>query len=214
MRPLGVMGGTFDPVHFGHLRLAEEAADALGLEAVVWSPAGRPPHRSAPRAAAAARLEMVRRAIAGNPRFRLDKGEAQSAEPSYTVTLLERLRAACGAQPLVLLLGADAFLGLAAWHRWRELSGLAHLAVATRPGHELAADALPRALADHLPPPVNDPSPLEGAPAGRVVRFAMTPLGISASLLRAHLAAGVSARYLLPEAVREYILLNRLYRAE
>lgn len=212
MRPLGVMGGTFDPVHFGHLRLAEEACDALGLGDVLWSPAGRPPHRHTPAADAAARAEMVRLAVAGNPRFRVDAGEARSGEPSYTVALLQRLRAACGTQPLVLLLGSDAFLGLATWHRWRELAGLAHLAVATRPGYDLAEAVLPRELAEHLPAPVGDPAVLATAPAGRVVQFAMTPLGISASLLRARIAAGVSVRYLLPDPVREYIHRQHLYR--
>ena len=212
MRPLGVMGGTFDPVHFGHLRLAEEAADALDLDAVVWSPAGRPPHRHPPRAEAAQRLDMVRLAIAGNPRFVLDESEARSDGPSYTVALLERLRAAHAARPLVLLLGSDAFLGLPGWHRWRELIGLAHLAVATRPGYDLAQDAWNGELAAHLPQPVNEPAALRAAPAGCIVPFAMTPLGISASLLRARLAAGVSTRYLLPDPVREYIDRHSLYR--
>ena len=114
-RPLGIFGGTFDPVHFAHLRLAEEAADALGLAGVRWIPAGRPALREAPRVSAGQRLEMVRLAIAGNPRFVLDEAEVRAAQPSYTVPTLERLRqpALCGAQrPLVLLVGAVAFAGM------------------------------------------------------------------------------------------------------
>jgi nicotinate-nucleotide adenylyltransferase len=212
LRPLGLLGGTFDPVHFGHLGLAEEACDALGLEAVVWSPAGRPPHRTLPCAGARDRTEMVRLAIAGNPRFSLDETEAASDAPSYTVSALERLRVLHGRRPLVLLLGSDAFLGLATWHRWRDLFGLAHIAVATRPGSELAA-ALPAALAAGVPRLDTDAAVLGREASGSAVRFAMTPLAISASLLRARCAAGFSVRYLLPDPVREYILQHQLYRA-
>jgi len=211
--PLGLLGGTFDPVHYGHLRLAEEACEALGLAGVSWIPAGRPPHRAAPRVASAHRLEMVRRAVAGNPAFSVDAAETTSDEPSYTVTTLERLRAGQAARPLVVLMGADAFLGLPAWHRWRELFALAHIGVATRPGFALSPDDWPAELAaacaDRLG---SDAAVLRSAPAGRVVDFSMTPLAISASLLRAQLAAGASVRYLLPDPVREYIEVQQLYR--
>ena len=213
MRPLGLLGGTFDPVHYGHLRLAEEAREALDLDEVRWIPAGRPPHRQAPRVAASHRLEMVRQAVAGNPAFTVDDAETASGEPSYTVATLERLRAEQGARPLLLLMGADAFLGLAAWHRWRDLFALAHIGVATRPGVELSPADLPAELAAACAGRLDDaPDALKTAPAGRVVRFAMTPLAISASLLRARLAAGRSARYLLPDPVREYIDRQQLYR--
>lgn len=210
--PLGLLGGTFDPVHYGHLRLAEEAREALGLAEVRWIPAGRPPHRAAPRVAAAHRLEMVRRAVADNPAFTVDDAEIRAAGPSYTVITLERLRAEMPARPLVLLLGADAFLGLPGWHRWRELFGLAHIGVATRPGFALSPEEWPAGLAQVCAGRIDaDGAGLRAAPAGRIAGFAMTPLAISASALRAQLAAGASARYLLPEPVREYIRLHRLY---
>lgn len=212
-RPLGLLGGTFDPVHFGHLRLAEEAREALDLDQVLWIPAGRPPHRLLPRAAAADRLEMVRLAIAGNPHFALDDAEAGSDTPSYTVLTLERLRRLHGGRPLLLVLGSDAFLGLPGWHRWRELFDLAHIAVATRPGFELSAEEMDTALAEEFSPRLGSgPADIAGAPAGRIVPFAMTPLDISASLIRARLAAGVSVRYLIPDPVREYIDRQHLYR--
>ena len=212
--PLAVLGGTFDPVHCGHLRLAEEAREAFDLAQVRWIPAGLPPHRQPPCVSAAHRLEMVRRAVAGNPAFTVDAAETASGEPSYTVTTLERLRAEQGGRPLLLLMGADAFHGLADWHRWRDLFGLAHLAVATRPGFELALAELPAELAAACKGRLDGGADaLRAAPAGRVVQFAMTPLAISASLLRARLAAGLSVRYLLPDPVREYILQNNLYRA-
>jgi nicotinate-nucleotide adenylyltransferase len=211
--PLGLLGGTFDPVHYGHLRLAEEAREALDLAGVRWIPAGQPPHRPAPRVAAAHRLEMLRQAVSGNPAFTVDDAETASGGPSYTVTTLERLRAEQGSRPLVLLMGADAFLGLAAWHRWRDLFALAHIGVATRPGFELSLTDLPAELAAACAERLDDtPAVLRTAPAGRVVQFAMTPLAISASLVRARLAAGLSVRYLLPDPVREYIDRQQLYR--
>ncbi len=217
-QPLGVFGGTFDPLHYGHLRLAEEAADALGLARVRWIPAGQPALRGAPQASAAQRLEMVRLAIAGNPRFEVDAAEVDEAEvrrarPSYTVTTLERLRAACGArQPLVLLVGADAFANLAVWHRWEALFDLAHIGVAHRPGFPLDPAKLPAALATcYRERACQDSSALAAAPAGRIAAFAMTPLDISATKIRALLSKRCSARYLMPDAVIAYINKNHLY---
>jgi nicotinate-nucleotide adenylyltransferase len=211
--PLGLLGGTFDPIHFGHLRLAEEAREALDLARVLWIPAGRPPHRKEPRAAASDRLAMVRLGIAGNPYFTPDEAEIDSAVPNYTVTTLERLRAAHSGRPLVLLTGSDAFLGLPTWQRWRELFDLAHIGVATRPGSDLAIEDMAAELAAEYARRLGGASDLRAARAGRIVPFAMTSLAISASLIRARLAAGVSVRYLLPDPVREYIDREHLYRA-
>jgi nicotinate-nucleotide adenylyltransferase len=207
---LGLFGGTFDPIHLGHLRLAEEAREALGLAGVCFIPAGMPPHRDIPRTPAVHRLEMVRQAIAGNPAFCCDDAEVRSEERSYTVLTLERLRAQYSDRPLVLLLGADAFLGLAGWHRWQEILRFAHVAVAGRPGH--AADELPAGLLDTLGHRVSrDAARLHTAPAGAVVRFDMTPLAISATEIRAMLHNGRSPRYLLPDSVVDYIAAHSLY---
>src|SRR5438552_3825226 len=146
--PIGIMGGTFDPVHFGHLRLAQEAAEILGLERVRWVPAGQPWHRVAPRAPANHRLEMVRLAIGKNDVFELDDAEIRQTAPGYTVETLERLRSEFGPQrSLVLLLGTDAFRNLSSWERWRDLFPLAHVFVAQRPGHSLTPGGMPAALA-------------------------------------------------------------------
>lgn len=208
--PLGLFGGTFDPIHNGHLRLAEEAREALGLAGVRFIPAGTPPHRHTPQTAAAHRLEMVRRAIAGNAAFDCDDSEVRSEGRSYTVLTLERLRAQHGTRPLVLLLGADAFAGLASWHRWQEIAQLAHIAVATRPGHDREAlpDALRAALGECIG---DDPAALRASPAGTIVRFDITPLAISATEIRAMLGHGRSPRYLLPDSVVDYIAAHSLY---
>lgn len=209
---VGFFGGTFDPVHFGHLRLAEEAADTLGLGRVLFSPAGQPPHRDPPRVAAGDRLAMVAAAIAGNPRFALDAGEAHSAGPSYTVTTLARLRREFGvSRPLVLLLGSDAFAALNLWHRWREIFALAHVAVTHRPGAGWAT-TLPEDLAAQLARRrVDSPAELATAPSGLIYGFTMTPLEISATVIRDLLANRRSPRYLLPDAVLDYIRAHRLY---
>jgi nicotinate-nucleotide adenylyltransferase len=214
-RPLGIFGGTFDPVHFGHLRLAEEAADSLDLAGIRWIPAGQPALRETPQVTAGQRLAMVRLATAGNPRFSVDAAEVETARPSYSVPTLERLRQAeaCGRQrPLVLLLGADAFNGLPKWHRWQSLFDLAHLAVAHRPGFAIDGEQLPTALARHYRDRVcASPALLAESPAGRIVTFAMTPLAISATRIRTLLASGGSARYLLPDEVLTYIRKQDLY---
>lgn len=216
--PLGLLGGTFDPIHLGHLRLAEEARDALQLSAIRFIPAGDPPHRRAPVSSALHRLELVRLAVADNPAFAVDDSEIRNAGKSYTVLTLERLRDTLGpTRPLVLILGADAFQGLPNWHRWTELIGLAHMAVANRPGTTAHRRRWPGALSAELARTLRervstDPGALREAPAGRVVPFDMTPLAVSASLVRELVGSGHSARYLLPDSVLDYIARHNLYR--
>jgi nicotinate-nucleotide adenylyltransferase len=209
------MGGTFDPVHFGHLRLAQEAAEILGLERVRWVPAGRPWHRTQPRAPAKHRLEMVRLAIRGNALFELDDAEIRQGSPGYTVETLERLREKLGAaRPLVLLLGTDAFRGLTTWERWRELFELAHVFVAQRPGHSLTPGGMSAALASEWRKRAGTPDALRRRPAGSIVAYGTTALDISASAIRAHFAQSRSPRYLLPSAVLDYIHAHRLYASD
>lgn len=213
--PLGLFGGTFDPVHFGHLRLAEESIDHLGLCGVRWIPAGQPPHRGAPQVTAEQRLEMVLRSTANNGKFSIDASEVEAAEPSYTVHTLERLRRELGDdRSLVLLVGADAFAGLPGWHRWRDIFSLAHVAVSHRPGFPVEAASLPQELASEFNDRrLADAAGLKQAPAGGVVTFAMTQLAISATQIRKLLANGLSARYLLPDSVLDYIHRNQLYKS-
>ena len=212
--PLGLFGGTFDPVHFGHLRLAEESIAHLGLGGVRWIPAGQPPHRGTPQVTPLQRLEMVRLAKASKARFSLDPSEVEAEAPSYTVHTLERLRRELGAQQsLVLLVGADAFAGLATWHRWRDIFALAHVAVSHRPGFPVEISSLPHELATEFNDRrLTNVDGLKASPAGGIVTFAMTQLAISATQIRKLLANDLSARYLLPDSVLDYIQTHSLYR--
>lgn len=213
--PLGILGGTFDPVHRAHLALARAARDRLGIPQVLWIPAGLPPHRQAPKAAAEHRLAMVAAAIAAETGFLLDRGEARRLEASYTVPTLERLRQQFGEQrPFVLLLGADAFLGLPSWYRWREILALAHLAVATRPG--FALDAVGPPLADLLSRR-RLAAPDFRERAGGIHVFPLSAGTVSATAVRAKIAAGASDAELLeliPPPVLAYIRRHRLYSAD
>lgn len=194
-RPLAIFGGTFDPVHIGHLTVAWEAAELLDAE-VRLMPANVPPHRPAPLASAAERVAMLRAALAGQSRLTLDARELEREGPSYTIDTLRELRAEQGDRPLVLLLGADAFAGLPGWHRWRELFGFAHVGVLSRPGVEATLpDVLEEEVADRL---VDDALALRATPCGKLLELAVTPLEISATRIRELLAAGRDPRYLLP----------------
>lgn len=207
--PVGIFGGTFDPVHYGHLRTAFEVRRALGLREVRFVPAGDPPHRAPPQLPAARRLELVRAAIRDEPGFVADDRELRRAGRSYTVLTLEELRAAEPRVPLCLIAGMDAFLGLPTWHRWEELLQLAHLVVAPRPGYAVpAAGVLGDLLAAHRAGSAAD---LRSAPAGRILFQPVTQLEISSTGLRELLAAGGDPRYLLPDAARELILASGCY---
>jgi nicotinate-nucleotide adenylyltransferase len=208
----GILGGTFDPVHLGHVALAEAALARLPLSEVLWMPSGSPGHRAPPVASARDRLAMLRLATGSNGRFRIDAAELESDEPTYTVHTLTRLRAQLGgAQPLVLLLGSDSFLSLPTWLRWRELFDLAHIAHVSRPGH-LASDGGPSPeLSAEIARRSARGEQLAASAAGRVASFDMPPLDISSSAIRARLAAGQDTRHLLPAAVLAYIGTQRLY---
>ncbi len=214
--PIGILGGTFDPIHYGHLRLGEELGEALRLEEVRLLPSGTPPHRSSPLASSEHRLAMTRLAVEGNARFRVDDREIHRTGPGYMFDTLTSMRAESGAtQPLVLLLGADAFLELATWHRWHELFGLAHIAVAHRPGFpvERWTSQMPQPLArEYDARLMHQPLAVHLSTAGGIVVVPFTALDISATALRELLRAGKSPRYLLPTPVLDYIRSNDLYK--
>jgi len=196
---IGVMGGSFDPIHYGHLRTAFELAQALALAQVRFMPAGDPPHRETPLAPGALRLEMVRAAVAGEPAFAVDDREIRRTGRSYTFDTLTGLRAELPGRPLCLLLGMDAFLGMPTWHRWREIFDLAHVVVAHRPGWKAPTQGpLGEVMVDRGTGSVRD---LHDATAGRIYVHAVTQLEISSTDLRALIARGRDPRYLVPDSV-------------
>jgi nicotinate-nucleotide adenylyltransferase len=210
-RALAILGGTFDPVHNAHLRVAWEAAEQLDAE-VRLIPANVPPHRDPPIATARERAAILRAALRGQDRLVLDERELRREGPSWTIDTLIELRDEIGPErPLVLLVGADAFLGLSSWHRWGELFDYAHIGVLTRPGHEIAT--LPTELRIKVASRrTSDPNALVASPSGRVLPMPVTPLEISATEVRAVLATGGEPRYLMPDAVLEDPRLLAPYR--
>lgn len=211
--PIGLLGGTFDPIHLAHLRLAQEALDTCALGQVRFIPNARPPHRSTPGVSPQHRFRMVELAIAGEARFLADDRELRRDTASYTIDTVADLRRELGDErPLCLIVGADAFALFDTWKRWQALLDSVHVIIATRPGSatepaggELRDQAARRRTAD-----VAD---LNRAPGGRIYRLPITALDISASAIRRELAAGRSPRYLLPDSVLGYIASNHLYRS-
>jgi nicotinate-nucleotide adenylyltransferase len=202
--PVAILGGTFDPIHLGHLRIAEEVADALQLEQVVLIPSGHPPHRAPPTFNVEQRLALCQLAVRNNPRFAVDAREIRKATPSFTVETLEQLRAERPDAPLILILGADAFLGLPSWHRWSELLTLAHIAVVSRPGVQLVEQQLPTLLQTVYRERLVATRPHEAVRAqkhGLIVPVQVTALDISATRIRSLLKQGQSVRYLVPDSV-------------
>lgn len=210
MRPLAILGGTFDPVHVGHLRVAWEAADALDAE-VKLVPVNVPPHRPQPAATPAQRVAILEAALAGQSRLGLDRRELARNGPSYTIDTLAELRAEIGTRPLVLLVGADAFAGLPTWHRWRELFEYAHIGVLTRGGVQAA---IPEVLAMEVAARrTMDVADIGATAAGRVIDLPVSALAISATRIRALLSAGAEPRWLVPDALLADAGLLAAYRA-
>ncbi len=205
-----IFGGTFDPVHFGHLRTALDVREALGIPRVYLLPCRTPPHRPEPQLPASARLELLQLAVQDEPALQVDTRELEREGPSWMVDTLQSLRNETGAdEPLCLALGMDALAGLAGWHRWRDLTGLCHLVVMQRPDSDWPTEG---EVADWLKGAVtSDLGALQKRPAGRVVSVPVTQLDISSTAIRQRLAAGGNARYLLPEAVLKRITQENWY---
>lgn len=209
---IGILGGTFDPIHYGHLRPALEIQEALGLEAVRFIPSAEPPHRDKPQASAQQRLMLVREAIRDQPGFELDDRELRRSGPSYMVDTLQSLREELGSQtPLGLILGLDAFLGLESWSRWQSLFEQAHLLITHRPGWSLRDLHAGSSLAGEIETRFTEPERLARQPAGKLSFQAVTQLDISASGIRQQLAEGRDIRYLLPDGVYELIKTQHIY---
>lgn len=210
LSPVGIFGGTFNPVHYGHLRSALELVERLNLAYLNLMPCAVPPHRQAPTCAAQHRAAMVELAVAGEPRLHCDPRELRRPGNSYTIDSLMELRDELGdGFSLCLVMGCDAVLNITSWHRWQELLDWAHIVVIARPGwHFPQSGAVADWLAEHR---LADAGALRRNPGGGIIVEELRPLAISSTEIRAMLAAGRSARYLLPEAVLDYIRAHKLY---
>ena len=209
MRPMGVFGGTFDPIHYGHLRSAFEMMQVLRFDEVRFIPCGDPPHRGTTFASASERLRMVELATAGQDGFVVDDREMLRQGPSYSIDTLLSLREEFAERALGLIVGMDAFLGLPGWHRWAELLDVAHIIVAHRPGWK-APDMGPlgEMISEFGTHRVDD---LHTAPNGRIHIHAVTQLEISSTEIRELVAAGRDPRFLMPDTVRDEISASGCY---
>ncbi len=210
---IGVLGGTFDPIHDGHLAMARFARTQLDLSKVLLIPAGFPWQRQ-PRASAEDRLHMAELAVVQQPFIEVDAREVRRPTPTYTLDTLEELHASYGSdQPFCLILGSDAFLNLPTWKEWTRVLELAHVVVLCRPGFDLPVE--------HLSPPLREAwdarqgsvAELQNSPGGRMIRLEMPPVPISSTQIRHALAHSLSSlEDLLPPPVLNYIETHHLYR--
>lgn len=210
LQSVGIFGGTFDPVHIGHLRTAVELRQLLELNEIRLLPNAQPPHRELPGVSADRRLSMLKIAVADEPGLVVDDRELRRAGPSYTIDTLRELRTELGDQVAICLcIGMDSLVNLASWRQWQVLADFAHIVVAARPGWRLPSTGdVMTWLASKL---TADPGELKMVAAGRVLVAELTLLPVSASAIRDDLKAKRSVRYLTPDRVIEYIERNHLY---
>jgi len=214
MRCIGLLGGTFDPIHFGHLRMAQELAESLSLDEVRFIPSANPPHKAPPLVSAEHRAAMVQLAIAGNPIFKFDDRELHRTGASYTFDTLLSLRSELVQNTsLVLFMGSDAFTKFDTWHRWDEIIQLCHIALVQRPLASIK-EPLPKVLDtflhNHYTENAED---LHESSAGYVTMQPITPLDISSTAIRNSLQSGHSARYLMPDNALDYVHSHQLYNS-
>lgn len=208
-KAIGILGGTFDPIHYGHLRMALELYEALSLSKVHLVPSFQPVHRNLPIASPEQRLKMVEYAISNEPAFYADAREIKRQGPSYTIDSLFELRQEMPNVPLALLIGIDAFLGFSSWYRFEEILQVAHLVIAHRPQYDLPTSGiLAELLQDHLQHQVGF---IHHQIAGGILLQPITALDISATLIRKQIAMERNPRYLLPDNVYDHIKQHRIY---
>ncbi len=207
--PLAILGGTFDPVHFAHLRCADEVREKLGLETAFLLPGGNPPHRMRPQASNRQRLEMLQLAILDFPHLQIDRRELDREGPSYMIDTLQDLRKEFPGRPVVLVIGQDAANHLHSWHRWQALFDLAHIVVMTRPG--VMTEYQPELAKQFLQRECTDVAAISQTEAGHVLALEVTAIDICATTIQSMLRLGRSPRTMLPAAVLDYIFDQGLY---
>lgn len=212
---VGIFGGTFDPIHYGHLRIAEEIVETVGLQKMYFVPAGIPRLRHSPVASPQHRVEIVRLAIQKNPDFVLDEREIYRDSVSYSIDTAREFKQEFGEEVrLCLVLGADAFIKLPEWKNWKELFNLCHFIVSTRPGYTLTLikELLSKELREECSQRwVSNTESLKKNASGLIFIASTTMLDISATTIRAHIAVGRSVRHLVPSVTVNYISENKLY---
>ena len=212
---VGIFGGTFDPIHYGHLRVAEEIVETVGLQKMYFVPAGMPRLRHSPVASPQHRVEIVRLAIQKNPDFVLDEREIYRDGVSYSIDTVREFKQEFGEEiRLCFVLGADAFINLPEWNNWKELFNLCHFIVSTRPGYTLTLikELLSKELREECSQRwVSNTESLKKDTSGLIFIASTTMLDISATSIRAHIAAGRSVRHLVPSVTVNYISENKLY---
>ena len=209
---IGILGGTFDPIHFGHLRPALEISQQLALSELRFIPSATPPHRWQPEASSQQRLEMVQLAIKGVPQFKLDNREYQREGASYTVDTLQSIRDEVGdVRPLCMILGMDAFNTFTQWHQWQKILTLCHIVISSRPNYDDSPidKTMDNWMQSHY---CDDSALLSQSPAGKLYFCEVTQLDISATALRQTIKADGSPRYLTSKDVVAYIQSNDLYK--
>ena len=208
---IGILGGTFDPIHYGHIRPARELIDRLPFDEIRFMPSSVPPHRAQPLASTRQRLDMVKMAIQGIHGFTLETCELERSGPSYMVDSLLELRQGLGPDvPLVLIMGSDAFLGLTGWYRWQMLTDHAHILVTRRPDYVMKPEA---ELAVWLMSRQINPGQLADSPGGHVAMISQEEVDISSTRIRAMIREQQDIRGLLPDRVCDYIKEEGLYLA-
>jgi nicotinate-nucleotide adenylyltransferase len=209
--PLALFGGTFDPVHYGHLRCAEESRQKLCLDKLFLLPAGQPAHKDSPGASTAQRLHMLHLAQKEFPQLELDLSEINREGPSYMVDTLAGIRGQNPDKPLILLIGQDSANELNRWHRWSELFSLAHIVILSRPGIEVGyRSELAQQIEKRL---VDDANMLSQSQAGCVLQLKVNAIDICATTIKSMMQLGRSPSSMLPGSVLEYIIENGLYTA-
>lgn len=212
LKPVGVYGGTFDPIHYGHLRPNLELCECFNMQEVRFIPAFLPPHREQPATSAKLRREMTALAIESESRFVLDERELERGGPSYMVDTLKSLRTDFPQNPLCLLLGMDAFLGINHWYHWQKLLDYAHIIVSQRPDTDFGQqDKWPKEIVQLYRSHKGSREQVQMELQGRIRLEPVTQLAISATDIRNRLKNHQSVRYLMPDSVINLIEYHHLY---
>lgn len=210
---IGILGGSFDPIHLAHLRTAVELRDQLGLRQLRLIPCGQPPHRTPPIATIPQRVDMLKLAIAGEPGMIIDEREIHREGPCYTFLTLQSFREEFPDEALCLIIGADQFVNFDSWYRWQDLFDLAHLVVVYRPGWnpngQIANTELAQRIQEHA---TAEPASLRDAKFGQLFFAQVSQFDLSSSRIRTLLRQGQSVRYLVPDSVWGYIQQHQLYK--